>query len=82
MITEIDNKIKNLENKLYGLTYSDSYEKYKTDIYKEEGKSSYEANMMGLGMALSNPNKTIKKYINSLINDGNDGIIIKIDYII
>ena len=77
LITEIDNKIKNLENKLYGLTYSDSYEKYKTDIYKEEGKSSYEANMMGLGMALSNPNKTIKKYINSLINDGNDGIIIK-----
>jgi len=77
LISDINKKIKNIENKLYGLTYNDSYEKFRTDIYKVEGKSSEQANMGGLGMALSDPNGTIKKYVNSLKNKGNDGIIIK-----
>lgn len=77
LISEINKKIKNIEQKLYGLTFSDSYEKFRTDIYKEEGKSSYDANIGGLGMSLSDPRGTIKKYINLLTDNGNDGIIIK-----
>lgn len=77
LFSEKYEEIKNLENKLYGISHSDSYEKYRTDIYKQEGKGSYEANTGGLGMALSNPSGTIKKYRDLLKNENYDGIIIK-----
>ena len=77
LIAEINKKKKNIENKLYGVNYSDSYEKFRADIYEQEGKSSYDANVGGLGMGLSDPSGTIKKYINSLTDNRNDGIIIK-----
>ena len=77
LVAEINSKIKNLQDKLYELIYSDSYERFRTDIYKQEGKNAEKANISGLGMSLNNQSETIKKYINSLTDEGYDGIIIK-----
>ena len=76
LIAEINKKIDKIKSELDELTYSDSYQKYRTDIYKWEGKSADEANTGGLGMALSDPSGTINKYIQSLTENGYDGIII------
>ena len=76
LIAEINKKKKEIENKIWGATYTDSYQKYRTDIYKHEGKSADEANTGGLGMALSDPMGTITKYVQSLTENGYDGILI------
>jgi GNAT superfamily N-acetyltransferase len=68
---------KAMVDKLNDLSFSDSYERFKTDIYKQEGKTSYDANVGGLGMSLSNSTETINKYRNWLNENGYDGIIIK-----
>lgn len=76
LIAEINKKRNDIENKIWGATYTDSYQKYRTEIYKHEGKSSQEANIGGLGMTLSDPSGTLSKYILSLTENGHDGIII------
>lgn len=77
LVSEILKDIKNLQNKLYGLSHSDSYEKYRTDIYKISGQSEEDANLGGLGMSLKNPKQTIEKYRELLSDEGYDGVIIK-----
>lgn len=55
----------------------DSYEKFRTDIYKIAGQTEYHANVGGIGIALKNAEETIRTYRNNLISSGFDGIIIK-----
>lgn len=70
-------KMAKAENDLSKLKYVDSYEKFKIDLYVSGGQSANDANVGGLGMSLNNSSEVIKKYRNSLIKDGYDGIIIK-----
>jgi len=58
-------------------TYGDSYEKFRTDIYKIAGKTEGDANIGGLGMMLNNANETINQYRKLLNDEGYDGIILK-----
>lgn len=64
------------ESEKYKLLFSDSYEKFKTDIYEIEGKNAYIANVGGLGMTLDTPKETIYAYRKKLISEGYDGIFI------
>jgi ADP-ribose pyrophosphatase YjhB (NUDIX family) len=57
--------------------YPDSYQKFKTDVYKIAGQTEDEANIGGLGMMLNNSKETIKKYREKLKEENYDGIIIK-----
>lgn len=66
LIEEYDNK-----------KYNDSYEMFRTDIYKIAGKSAKEANIGGTGMYLSNEEEVVKQYVEDLKKQGYDGIIIK-----
>lgn len=70
-------KKKTLENKLSDLRYTDSYEQFRSDIYKVAGKSPTDANFGGTGMALDNQNQVMSDYIGNLKKQGYDGIIIK-----
>jgi len=56
--------------------YSDSYQKFKTDIYKIAGMNSSDANIGGLGMMMKNENETISKYVSMLKSKKHDGILI------
>jgi hypothetical protein len=58
------------------IIYGDSYEKFRIDIYKFAGKSPFDANIGGSGMALKNANETIDKYRELLKDEGFDGIFI------
>lgn len=60
-----------------GELFSDSYERFKTDIYALAGQSARDANIGGLGMALNNAKQTINDYRSMLKKDGYDGILIK-----
>lgn len=73
LIKERDQQREELDKELF----SDAYEKFKTDLYKQEGKTARDANVGGLGMALDNRKETIAKFREKLKNDGFDGIIIK-----
>lgn len=64
---------KEYDNKKYG----DSYEQFRTDIYKIANKSASDANFGGTGMWLENENEIISKFKQQLIDEGYDGIIIK-----
>jgi hypothetical protein len=77
IVRNLNNERKALVEKLNDLNFSDSYERFKTDIFKQEGRTSYDANVGGLGMALKNTFETISKYRNWLKDGGFDGIIIK-----
>ena len=77
MAYNLNKELKELNNKYYELHYSDSYQKFKTDIYKIAGQNAKDANIGGLGMALDNSKETVKKYVSSLKGQGYDGIIIK-----
>ena len=57
--------------------YSDSFEKFKTEIYKISGQTAEQANIVGIGMALKNKSETIKKYRELLKHEKYDGIFIK-----
>ena len=74
---EISKKAKQVENEYYKLHYGDAYEQFKIDLYEMAGQSAEEANTGGLGMALNNPQETVKKFREKLISEGYDGIVIK-----
>ena len=74
---EIQIEIYKIRDEINDLRYSDSYEKFRTDIHKIEGGNSERANTGGLGMTLKNGKKTILEYKQSLINKYFDGIIIE-----
>jgi predicted ABC-type ATPase len=61
------------ENKIFG----DSYELFKTDIYKFAGKTELDANIGGIGMMLNNEKETIIGFRELLKNENYDGIIIE-----
>jgi len=75
--TELNKEQKKIENQLSDLRFTDSYEQFRSDIYKIAGKSPTDANFGGTGMALDNQDEVMSKYINSLKEQGYDGIIIK-----
>jgi hypothetical protein len=56
--------------------YPDSYQKFKIDIWAIDGQDADRANIGGIGMMLNNQKETIKKYRESLVNEGFDGIFI------
>jgi len=57
--------------------FSDSYERFRTDVYAVADMSARDANIGGLGMAMKNPKQTIDEYRSMLKSDGYDGIVIK-----
>jgi hypothetical protein len=59
------------------IDYGDSYQRFKTDVYKLAGQTAKDANIGGLGMSLNNPKETITKYRNLLKDENYDGIIIE-----
>jgi hypothetical protein len=67
---------KSLINEKNDLIFSDSYEKFRADIYKLQGKTSYDANVGGLGMALDDVQKAVYDYKNALKEEKYDGIIV------
>lgn len=69
--------IESLRAKRGDLIFTDSYEQFKTEIYKLAGKTAEDANVGGLGMRLENGADVVKKYKESLVSQGYDGIIIK-----
>lgn len=75
-IEKMDKKLKKAENDYAELRYNDSYEQFKTDIYKIENRGAEDANFGGIGMVLKN-NDTVEKFVEQLKKQGYDGIIIK-----
>lgn len=73
---ELQKKYKELKNRYDELIYSDSYEIFRTDIYKIAGKTAQDANVGGLGMALDNAEGVLNMYREKLKSDGYDGITI------
>lgn len=74
---DLINKYKAIEKKYDNDKYNDSYEQFRTDIYKYANKEAADANFGGTGMYLENENEILKKYRDNLIKQGYDGIIIK-----
>lgn len=74
---ELREKRKTIEDRLAELAYSDAYEKFRTDIYRMEGKSAETANIGGIGMALADAPSAVNKYIGQLRQQGYDSIIIR-----
>lgn len=70
------NKYNELEEDYDNKKYNDSYEQFRTDIYKIAGKNASDANFGG-GMYLENKEQIINKYVADLKEQGYDGIIIK-----
>lgn len=68
---------KSIEKEHDNLGYDDSYEQFRTDIYKVAGMSANDANTGGVGMAINNNDEVIKQYRDNLIKEGYDGIVIK-----
>jgi hypothetical protein len=69
-------KIYNSDSEDSGVRYPDSYEKFKIDVWAIDGQDADRANIGGIGMMLKNEKETIKKYRESLENEGFDGIFI------
>lgn len=74
-------ELKDLKEQLYDLTYSDAYEKFRTDIYKTAGKNAEDANIGGTGKAIYDSHGkeipkwiVIEEYRNNLLSEGYDGI--------
>ena len=74
---ELNNQYKNIEKQFDDARWTDAYEQFRTDIYKIAGKSADDANTGGTGMALDNKEQVLKDYVNSLKEQGYDGIVIK-----
>jgi len=70
-------EIKRLETERQDLHYGDSYEQFRTDIYKLAGQTAEDANLGGIGMVLNNQNEVMKQFRQNLIDEGYDGIVIK-----
>lgn len=73
----LENNIKELEKEKANYRYNDSYERFRTDIYKYANMSAEDANIGGTGMAINNENEVMQQYIDDLKQQGYDGIIIK-----
>jgi hypothetical protein len=73
---ELQKQYKESKNRYDELIYSDSYEIFRTDIYKIAGKTAQDANVGGLGMALDNAEGVLNMYREKLKSDGYDGITI------
>ena len=66
-----------LAKQIDNLSYGDPYEQFRSDIYAMEGKTPYQANVGGLGMMMDDENAATQKYVQSLRDQGYDGIIIR-----
>ena len=66
-----------LENQLTELRYSDAYELFRTDMYKQIGLGAEDANIGGSGKYVENKDEMLKKYVDMLKREEYDGIIIK-----
>jgi predicted ABC-type ATPase len=75
-VKEITDEIKKQKDQLSEFYFSDSYQKFRTDIHKTEGGDAETANTGGLGMSLKNQN-TVEKYKDQLIDNGFGGILIE-----
>lgn len=69
-------ELKQAKSEYAELRYTDAYEQLRTDIRKIEGGNAEDANFGGLGMVLKNQD-TVEKFVESLKEQGYDGIIIK-----
>lgn len=76
--------IPELQNQISELKYNDSYEKFRTDIYKTAGFTAEDANFGGIGKALMDENgkflndtNVINDFVSNLKKEGYDGIIIE-----
>ena len=76
-VQEIRKESTRLEKEVENSRYTDSYEQFRTDIYKIAGKSAEDANFGGIGMMLDNERQVVDDYVKSLKEQGYDGIIIK-----
>ena len=65
---------KALEKQITELSYSDSYEQFRTDVYKQVGMNAEDANIGGTGKYVENKEKMLEGYVNSLKEEGYDGI--------
>lgn len=74
---EVNKEYKDIERQFDDARWTDSYEQFRTDIYKLAGKTADDANTGGIGMALDNKEQYIEQYVNNLKREGYDGIIIK-----
>ena len=74
---ELIKERKKIEKQITDLRYSDAYELFKTDIYKQIGMDAEDANIGGTGRYVENKEEMLKKYVESLKSEGHDGIIIK-----
>lgn len=70
-------RYREVEKQLENLSFQDPYEQFRSDVFAIEGKSPREANIGGVGMGLENSLETVPKYVESLKNQGHDGIIIR-----
>lgn len=74
---QLNEEYKKVEKEHDNLGYDDSYEQFRTDIYKIAGMSAYDANVGGIGVHIDNNNEVVKQYRDNLIAEGYDGIVIK-----
>lgn len=70
-------EMKSVDQQMSEARYNDSYERFRTDIYKTVGKTAEDANFGGTGMQLDNKEEVLEKFRNKLIAEGYDGIIIE-----
>lgn len=82
-IKALQKKIDKYNDRITELRYTDSYEKFRTEIYKTVGANAEDANLGGLGKAIYkngefiNMREVVKEYKEKLIKQGYDGIIIE-----
>ena len=74
---ELSKERKALEKQITELSYSDAYELFRTDMYKQIGLGAEDANIGGTGKYVENEEEMLKKYVDMLKQEGYDGIIIK-----
>ena len=74
---KLNEEYKNIEKQHDDLGYDDSYEQFRTDIYKVAGMGANDANTGGVGMHIDNKEQVLEQYVNNLKEQGYDGIIIK-----
>lgn len=74
---ELDKDEYSLNLKYENERYTDSYEQFRTEIYKLAGKDAEFANSGNVGRYIENKAELVKQYREKLIAEGYDGIIIK-----
>jgi hypothetical protein len=67
----------NIARQIDDLSFTDPYERFRSDIYAMEGKTPSQANVGGVGMVMNDEDAAVQKYIDMLKGEGYDGIIIK-----